>query len=342
MSLAKDIVVKLRQMNNAGNLQPLAGTQYKDAVRAINLIQDRFNNSQFYTPAQILAIDNQVKIADTVVVDDDYRAWMHLGLLTTRGLCYWPPADTLSQKQNYEGWIGNSQKIFINRNVKVAVKQAVAYEKHNPTFDFIREVPSRWRGSNVHAYDQALDDRRESQPNTLNGWCLGMAVRWLYFQSQPKPQNFWVEHKDTKGPSVYRFAMNVQTMTSEGTQYSQANSSVRAKFEPQLVTRYKFRRSGTVPTALGTAVSTSGFASAVSRCSNDTYIMICQYYKGGGGHAMAAYADKDGHMRFMDPNLGEVEFPTKSSFENWYPEFLRYQQYKISKYFAYQYKAPSP
>lgn len=127
-------------------------------------------------------------------------------------------------------------------------------------------------------------------------------------------------------------------MAAQGVRVAQGRVGDRWSFR---LAKFGLKRTGvTSETAQTTA---QRLASMITACTG-THCTITQYYKGGGGHAMAACFENGG-VSFLDPNLGEFWFKSRSGFEAWFPLFVRKMNYKFSNFSVEDYttgQAPVP
>lgn len=246
----------------------------------------------------------------------DTRHLKRLLLLIHRVLGYHTHAETLALKQSL-GAMSQPQLIALAR---FHIGRGLGFVTKRDSW--AREIPMRFGGRLVHYYSQGQDGRLGAIDMTENGWCLGMSVQWL--ATKRSKQEFWGVHDSDKAAASYRFVMAGQKLRTQ--HHHGATTADRASF--------RLKRFGLVKSSTKTEVNDPhGHLMAYNIASAPSdYCRIGQYYKSGGGHAMAAYKDQ-GRIRFMDPNLGEFEFLSEAEFRQWFPLFTQFMGYVFKRHY---------
>ncbi|MCG8668367.1 MAG: YopT-type cysteine protease domain-containing protein [Pseudomonadales bacterium] len=188
-------------------------------------------------------------------------------------------------------------------------------------------------GDLIHFYDQGQDDRLNKMDLTEDGWCHGMAVKWLEFKKQKgiADETFWPWVASDKAGPAFRFIMVDQTIRSKVGNAKDSNEKTIAHL----------RRKG--PLAYlkdhdqwGTNPQPQALANDVVNTPGN-FARIGMYYISGGGHAIAAVI-KDKHVWFMDPNAGEVKVK-KENFAKFFKNFwkVRYPTSHLKSYYVEKY-----
>ena len=207
-----------------------------------------------------------------------------------------------------------------NHEIKVAVRYLEDLEL------WADETAKLHGGRLVHYYSQGEDKRLGDLDKTEDGWCLGMSVHWLGCQA--KGEDFWASHLGEEGPRKYRFVMAAQEVRVA----SRSDKVIRDRGSFRLA-KYNLKKESKkqIPgDKLGERM-----ALEVTSAPHP-FLLIGQYYVGGGGHAMAACLEGTS-VQFLDPNLGELLFNSFAGFQDWYPCYLRRLDYLFKVYYVESY-----
>ena len=171
--------------------------------------------------------------------------------------------------------------------------------------------------------------------------------------------SFWDRHQGQDAAGRYRFIMaaqglrieaadgKLQTNTQPKTMWNLWRTR-RNKLIANLDDRAAFRlnRGGlgaleSSPRRTGEDATAAQLAQDICDTPSGGFCRIGQTYVGGGGHAMAARVEKDGAIRFMDPNGGEYKFANSADFKKWFPIFCHSQGYDFASHYVERYQSKS-
>jgi len=281
-----------------------------------------------------------LKIDRTLVTSADLRKDMKVILFLARIFCYTPTSLMLPIKSHILTLRQNHNTHERTRYRNIAFRTMFEFLGELGAREWINSVPKQWGGSKIRYYDQSLDRNCKDRPNTVNGWCLGASAQWL--KCKHDSTSFWAGdgHINPQHFQSIRFIMSTQTMYTAPTKLRPKGSNVQsAPIEDRFKNHFSklgvTRRQLTERTGHPPVVS---LAQQIGRLQTNAFVLINIWFKGGGGHAMAAYLSPGGDVYFMDPNLGEVKFQSRAQFTPWFPEFIRFQRYEIKSFDVYGYQ----
>jgi hypothetical protein len=285
----------------------------KELLKKVNLICGQFEElSELISLGGIRLFKTDSKTFE--------RNLKRMSILLFRVGCY----QTVEMTKSFKSVVVHSNLANLNVITKRVVQDAIFTRKLK---NWAVRVPLRYGGKLIRYYSQGEDKRLKDVDFTENGWCLGMSVQWLGCKAQHL--DFWTDHYSNERARAYRFVMASQNIRIK--LGNTKDISERAEFRLKRFELNKMRRVDSVRNALHAEELALNIAS-----SPFPFCRIGQYYKSGGGHAMAAYKKGTGII-FMDPNLGEFYFANKSRFITWFSEFTRFMNYDINDHYIEQY-----
>ncbi len=299
-----------------------------------------YNKGQLAKSPLMIDLPDLLNIDQRLVTSADVRKELKVILFLSRVFLYTPMSLMQTIKSHMLTLRQDHHAKARRRYRDVAFRAMLAYLDELGTRDWINSVPLQWAGRKIRYYDQSLDRNCKDRPNTAGGWCLGVSAAWLKCKHDRVP--FWAGEGriNPKHFNSMRFIMARQSMytapqklrpTGSNAQSAPVEDRFRDHFSKLGLTRRQLtERNGNPPVV--------SLAQQIGHLQTNAYVLISIWFEGGGGHAMAAYLTRGGAVYFMDPNLGEIRFRSRAQFAPWFPEFVRFQRYKIRSFdvFGYQ------
>jgi hypothetical protein len=251
------------------------------------------------------------------------RHLKRLVLLTHRILGYHSSAQTRTYKSSVQG-LNETQTLG---ELRLQVVRGIQLQKDSMQDWMIKTLGSD-AGKLRHYYNQGDDARLSKVDFTEHGWCLGLSTQWLRFQATGQGDQFWAWMLTMEGEAAIRFVMAAQEVRT----HLQQDVENRAAFA---LRRFGMRREASLVSE-GPNATPLAMARNICAANHPPFSLIGQYYKGGGGHAMAARI-QNGGVLFVDPNAGEVYLPSYFALESWLPKYIRRIGYDFTQHWVERY-----
>ena len=317
------------RLNDTLNQIPRWGPQLfagynSNKIRSLMLkkVQDHF------TPADMLQLSSLLSFGGVRIIKKqsvtDTRHIKRLLLLFHRVLGYHTQVETESLKSTMKKM--NQQEVLTF--AKPLIGRSMQFLTSRETW--AREIPQRFGGRLVHYYSQSEDARLKDSDLSEHGWCLGMSVQWLACKAART--DFWQNHVLAQAAGQYRFVMAGQSVRIAGLAGSGMDDRAAFRLKRFGLVLHSTTRENVDPQGQIMARNIAN--------SNSQFCRIGQYYKSGGGHAMAATRN-GGNVVFMDPNLGEFAFEG-NRFQQWFPLFTRFMGYVFKKHYVEHFRSKNP
>ncbi len=168
---------------------------------------------------------------------------------------------------------------------------------------------------------------------TDSGVCMAMSAEYLAKSQKGEDFYAWLSDSQSKWQVVSSYLDNSYQALSP----TEAQARIEDELKSHLdhVGTYQMDSDDFVPETV---------AQAMSLAFNDDKSTFNMCYllmpNGGPGHAVACIKDDQDHIRFMDPNIGELSFASTTEFENWMSNVFEKKYSAFSDMVVNLYEAP--
>ena len=219
------------------------------------------------------------------------------------------------------GVLPNAQQIDINVSMP-------------STHDTLYALAQKYGGACTKRFRQGSDHRGKGlgywyhQRDGWHGVCKALSVYWIFFHSLDQDFWGWLYGPDGRiqAPQAAKiidlhdaYKNRTHGLSKDGwtdEKLAQARLIPRA----DIVSGKRLRLSGIADQSNAyLAGRLIGDSIAPQSYEGGSYKQLSFHRPGGGGHAVAAWVERD--VAFFDPNFGEYWFETKSGFRQWYGQF---------------------
>ncbi|ECJ9816627.1 hypothetical protein HZV92_001808 [Salmonella enterica] len=145
---------------------------------------------------------------------------------------------------------------------------------------------------------------------TDSGVCMAMSAKYLAKSSQGEEFYSWLADSSAKWEILSQYLDNGYQPLLPPESQSRIQDELKEHFNH--VGTYQLKNEDFTPRFTAQAMSLAH--NDVIGSYNMCYLLTPN---DGPGHAVACIKDEQGHVRFMDPNIGELSFTSSDEFENW-------------------------